>query len=107
MATNSFPIWAHVLFQQSWSCWYCGKNVADALHHIVGRGNSSDSVESSILNAAPICNNSCHLYHHGEISTDKYRKIFLNRTYDFLLSTHYEFSDKDMRFIQKYSRYYE
>jgi len=103
---NEFSPKTRELFKYIFQCSFCGKNTNDCLHHIVGRGKTDSALENSPLNAAPICNQSCHLKHHGLLSTMKYQKKLLNRTYDFLCASGYTFTNKDIRFIKKYSELY-
>lgn len=104
---NSFPEESRFIFQDAWMCWYCGENTADSLHHIVGRGNGDSTCESSILNAAPFCNQKCHLQNHGKISTDEYKLKLLEQTLLYLISTRYTLNKVDIEFIKKYHQYYE
>jgi hypothetical protein len=104
---NSFPDWSWSTFMDVWACWYCGKNSADCLHHIVGRGGPQYDCENSLFNAAPMCNFQCHLAHHGLITTDEYKSKFLQKTFDKLINNlNHEIGAKDWRFIQKYKKYY-
>lgn len=103
---NNFPDYAWTTFMDGWKCWYCGMNTADCLHHIVGRGGPLYECENSILNAAPMCNLKCHIPNHGKITTDDYKKIYLQITFDYLSNHQYEFTDKDREFAKKYERYY-
>ena len=102
---NNFPEGTHELFQQAWKCWYCESNRADSIHHIVGRGED-EKTESSILNAAPMCNHKCHLAHHGELRTDEMTGQMLKKTYEYLQSIGYEFNEIDGKFMDKYLEYY-
>lgn len=103
---NNFPEELRFLFSDSWKCFYCGKNRADSLHHIVGRGNGNSKVESSALNAAPLCNQSCHLPNHGLLRTEDKARELLDRTYEYLRSINYELTENDSAFIEKYIIYY-
>lgn len=73
----------------------------------MGRGAMDSTIESSILNAAPICNHKCHLKHHGKIMTKEWQKKFLKKTYDYLVKNYYQFTTKDLSFIIKYKDYYD
>ena len=103
---NNFPQQSWLVFQDAWRCWYCGMNTADSLHHIVGRGQGDSIAESSILNAAPLCNHKCHLAHHGKFRTDEWVQEFLHLTYYYLLSINYTFEENDHEFMKKYERFY-
>lgn len=103
---NSFSPEARDLFEGIYRCWYCGMNTADSLHHIVGRGNKKEEIESSPLNACLICNNKCHIPNHNLLSTDEEKSRLLNITYCFLIKINYRFTDKDFDFIKKYSYLY-
>lgn len=103
---NSFPEVIHEIFQQAWECWFCGMNTADSLHHVVGRGQGDSWVEGSILNAAPLCNQKCHLPNHGKLRTKEWIAKLLNTTYLYLVSIRYEFEEIDYEFIEKYKEYY-
>lgn len=81
-------------------------NTCDSLHHIVGRGHGDSDVESSILNAAPLCNQKCHLPHHGRITTPVYQKKYLNKTYNYLIKRGYMLSELDLAFMDKYAHLY-
>lgn len=104
---NNFSEETRILFSDAWRCFWCGKNKADSLHHIVGRGTGGSIVESSALNASLMCNNSCHLPNHSELRTDEKIKILLEKTYNYLTSIGYEFNELDADFIEKYIKYYE
>ena len=103
---NNFPEELRFLFSDCWKCWWCGKNRADSLHHIVGRGNGDSKVESSILNAAPLCNQGCHLPNHGQLRTDEKMREMLDKTYNYLITSNYELTEIDSAFIEKYIIYY-
>ena len=102
---NDFPSDLRYIFD-IWKCWWCGKNKADSLHHIVGRGEKGSKVESSILNAAPLCNQTCHLPNHGLLRTDDEIKKLLDKTYSFLIESGYELTELDSQFLEKYIIYY-
>ncbi len=95
------------MFQDAWACWMCGENTADCLHHIVGRGNNGSLVESSVLNAAPLCNQKCHLSNHGMLRTDEYVSLLLKQTYKYLIKYGYKLTRNDHAFLLKYSKYYK
>jgi len=103
---NEFSKDTRLLFIYTWECFYCGSNKADAIHHIVGRGAKESCLESSPLNAAPICNHKCHIPNHGLLKTEEQMKILLNKTYKFLIESGYILTEKDLDFIEKYSNFY-
>lgn len=104
---NEFPEESRHLLHDSWRCWYCDENTIDCLHHIVGRGSKGSTVESSILNAAPLCNQKCHLKHHSLLKTDKMVVELLKKTVQYLISTGYSLTENDINFINKYEKYYK
>lgn len=104
---NSFSEEDRQLFFDIYKCWICGRNTNDAGHHIVGRGHIGSTVESSILNFAPVCNFSCHLNIHGKLMTKEYQKKLLKKTRKYLETIHYQFTSKDKDFIIKYKDLYE
>lgn len=106
-SSNNFPEGSWLIFQDAWTCWWCGENTADALHHIVGRGNGGSVVESSVLNAAPLCNQKCHLKHHGTLRTDQYVSLLLKQTRKYLENKGYKLKRNDHAFILKYAHYYK
>lgn len=106
MSHNSFQSGAWDMFQQAWECWVCGRNTADALHHIVGRGSGDSTVESSVYNAAPLCNQSCHLPNHGKLRTDSPSRRLLRKTKEYLNMFGYSPSDLDYQFMEKYAKLY-
>ncbi len=109
MSHNSFNSYDRTLFMDCWECWWCNKNTPDSLHHIVGRGGGdrSSDCESSILNAAPVCNQSCHLPYHGEMCTREHVTKFLNKTYEYLMKIGYTLSNTDIEFMHKYAELYK
>lgn len=104
---NKFSEDTRLLFSDAWKCFWCGKNKADILHHTVGRGTGESVVESSALNASLLCNNSCHLPNHSELKNDNNTKMLLEKTYNYLNSIGYEFTELDANFVEKYVKYYE
>lgn len=103
---NPFNEETRLLFYDAWKCWVCGKNTADSLHHIVGRGAGDSMVESSTLNAAPLCNQSCHLPNHGLLRTDEHVRKMLNQTYNYLMEVGYAMNEIDEEFLIKYAEKY-
>jgi len=104
---NNFPEGTWLIFQDAWCCWWCGENTSDCLHHIVGRGNAGSVVESSILNAAPLCNHKCHLPNHGQLRTEEKIKELLQQTLKYLISKGYKLTRNDFAFKTKYAKYYK
>src|SRR3990167_9070733 len=94
------------IFDDCWECWWCRRNSCDCLHHIVGRGSGDSMCESSLFNAAPLCNQRCHLPNHGILCTDENIRKLLDKTYSFLMKRNYSISDLDVQFLEKYSKYY-
>lgn len=107
MSKNNFEERAWLIFQDAWCCWMCGMNTADCLHHIVGRGNGNSKVERSILNAAPLCNQKCHLAHHSLLRTNSFTAKLLKQTYKYLENYGYVLNKIDLEFIEKYKRFYK
>ena len=103
---NPFPKEQRYLFEDSWTCWWCGKNTATAQHHIVGRGAGDSKVESSIFNCAWLCNYTCHINIHGLIRTDENVILLLNKTRSFLIGQRYIPKEIDAEFMKKYKKYY-
>ena len=99
---NSFAEKDTILFKEAFECWNCGKNKADAMHHIVGRGLKDNDVESSPLNGAPLCNQNCHINQHAYLMTTEVKRRLLAKTYDFLTMNGYKFQERDVDFITKY-----
>lgn len=101
---NNFNESGRNMFMDNYECWKCGKNTWDALHHIVKRGEKGSTVESSILNAAPICNYPCHIGQalHGK----EMQKKFLQKTFSFLMIRNYKLTEFDKQFMEKYKNCY-
>lgn len=98
---NPFSEKTRQLFLDVYSCWWCGKNHADCLHHILKR------VSNSPLNAAPIYNQPpCHLYN-SKLSTREVRISFLQKTYYYLKGIGYQLTKKDLMFIAENKELYE
>lgn len=102
---NNFTQELRYLFDV-YECWWCRKNRADSLHHIVGRGSAGSTVEQSILNAAPLCNYPCHIPNHAVLRGEENIKKLLAKTYSFLIQQGYSLTDIDDEFIYKYVDYY-
>jgi hypothetical protein len=88
-------------FFYNYNCWWCGRNTADSYHHVTGRDSSS------ILNSAPLCNESCHLAIHGKLKKKENIRLLLEKTMEYLLRQGYKFDDNDKDFISKNIIYYE
>lgn len=106
-AQNNFQEDAWLIFQDGWTCWYCGQNHIDCLHHIVGRGNKESVVESSVFNAAPLNNQICHLPHHAKLRTDAFISAMLKQTKKYLENYGYIPTRNDRAFMLKYTKYYK
>ena len=103
---NSFPKDERYHFEDSWKCWLCGMNTATAMHHIVGRGTPHSKVESSILNAAWLCNYKCHIQIHGALRSRENMSMLLEKTKKFLEMVGYKWTTIDNEFYDKYKHYY-
>jgi hypothetical protein len=97
---NAFSEDTRWLFAYNYYCFYCNTNGWDALHHIVGRKSNSP------LNAAPIHNHSCHI---GNFKLDSFemRSLLLKKTKIYLDENNYEYTEKDLKFLEANSKYYE
>ena len=102
---NYFSEEVRMIMSDSWTCWECGMNTADCLHHIVGRGKA-DGCEKSILNSASLCNQKCHLPNHGLLTTNAGKKKLLNQTRNYLKKIGYPFKGIDKEFFKKYKHWY-
>lgn len=107
MAHNNFPEGSWLMFEDGWCCWMCGLNHIDCLHHIVGRGNKNSMVESSVLNAAPLNNQICHIAQHSLLKKEEYIKKLLKQTKKYLENYGYKLNRNDHAFMLKYARYYK
>jgi len=87
------------LFAWVSSCWSCGLDHCNILHHILGR------VSNSPLNAAPLNNFKCHIG--CNINDYKTKKKFLQKTYFFLKAEGYTLKEKDKEFIKDNKKYYD
>ena len=97
---NEFSEETRELFFWNHTCWNCGMNDADCLHHIMGR------ISNSPLNAAPLNNFNCHIGN-GELSQFFTRKKLLQRTLKFLKESGYTLTKKDKTFMNKCKQFYE
>jgi hypothetical protein len=96
---NNFSEETRGLFIDCYKCWICGKNTADALHHILGR------VSDSPLNAAPVCNFTCHI--NRPMHTEQTRQDLIKKTFFYLIKKGYALTKKDKEFILKNFKYYQ
>ncbi len=87
-------------FMYNFSCWVCEKNTWNCFHHILGRSSNS------ILNAAPLCNDSCHINIHGILKKRENVVVLLGKTIKYLLENGYELNENDKVFIEKNKDYY-
>lgn len=85
-------------------CLGCGRNHANCLHHIFGRGLAGQDYHASIFNAAPMNNNDCHLARHGYWSTDEGKKHLLKQVIERLNSIDYELNALDHKFLKYYAK---
>jgi len=88
-------------FIYNYECWICGQNGQDAFHHIIGRDSNS------ILNAAPVHNDKCHLQKSGWLHKPEVEKQLLQKTFIYLKKQDYQLIQKDLEFIAKYAHYYK
>jgi hypothetical protein len=84
----------------NYKCFWCGKNHADAFHHIYGRESAS------LLNSCPINNNECHLYN-PQLTKDKVKKKLALLTFRYLDKEGFVPGDIDKKFIQKHMDIYK
>ncbi|MCR4307138.1 MAG: hypothetical protein NUV80_01100 [Candidatus Berkelbacteria bacterium] len=87
-------------FGGMFTCWWCGKNHADAIHHVLGRETNN------LLSAAPVGNWECHLYIHSILKRPENKAKLLQKTMRYLLAQGYELNEKDGEFIMKYKEFY-
>lgn len=104
MGTNDFDndVRYMMLHDVRYTCWGCGCNHADCLHHIFGRGLKQQPWHASILNAAPMGNHQCHIPKHGHWSSQEGKKELLKKTIERLSDIDYELKDIDMEFLEHY-----
>ena len=98
--TNDFTQETRELFIWNTLCWYCKRNHANCLHHILGR------ISNSPLNSAPLNNFECHI-NNGKLATDKLRSEMLVKTLMFLKTIDYQFTPEDIEFIEKHEYLYK
>jgi len=104
---NSFSEETRELFIWNEECWWCSKNHADCMHHIMGRTDAkSVKLNDSPLNCAPINNFECHIGN-GRLATFDIKSKMLKKTLKYLLRKGYVLTKKDKAFKIKYSRFYE
>ncbi len=107
MLKNRFPqeVFAEWVFH--YTCWICGQNTADALHHIISPSSEhfvGGDYNKSVLNSAPICNHKCHLYNPN---LHKMTKELLKKTYEELQRNGYKLKDIDIEFLRVYEDLYD
>ena len=81
-------------------CSYCGKNHWNCFHHII------TGSENSLLNAAPLNNENCHLPIHKKLRNKKHIVLLLQKTIEYLLKQGYKLKKEDKEFISRYKIYY-
>jgi len=91
-------------FLYNYECWVCGRNKQDAFHHITGRRYPECK---SILNAAPVHNDKCHLQKSGWLHKREVEQDLLMKTFLYLNKQDYVLLSIDRQFIKRYQRYYE
>jgi len=97
---NDFSTETRNIFAWNYTCWWCGRNHANALHHIKGRSSNSP------LNACPINNNSCHIGN-GKLATFEVQTKLLEKTFNYLMSVKYSLTAEDKQFIKINRLHYE
>lgn len=90
-------------FSDNYECWSCGKNTWNAFHHIDINGDYSNS----ILNAAPLCNFTCHINKHSSLRAAEVKKTFFKKTLQFLLEHNYQLKEIDKKFIESHYNIYK
>lgn len=89
-------------FGDNRTCWNCGKNHADSIHHILGRETNH------ILSGAPLGNWECHIFIHSILKKPENKAKLLQQTMRYLLWKGYELTaEKDGEFIKRYGEYYK
>ena len=84
-------------------CSVCKMSKADAFHHITGRSYPECK---SILNAAPVHNQQCHLYKSGWLHLPKNEVVLLTITYRKLMRLGYKLVKIDRQFMDRYKHHY-
>ena len=77
-------------YEENEICRYCGKPGANTFHHVFGRGNKGSKAESSILNATPLHNSTCHINIHAKLMTRKQQLSFLKMNLEHLIKQGYD-----------------
>ncbi len=100
---NSFSPETQFMFLEDnyWESWGSGKNNANCLHHIFGRGKE-EGCEKSPFNAAPLNNFDEHLPYHGHWMTREGQKFLFEKTVAFLSEKEYTLTEDDNQFLEKY-----
>ena len=96
-------------FLDNYDCWGClvlNKERKDCdtptcFHHIL----SED--DDSLLNAAPMNNDFCHLPFHKKWRMYEFKVELLKLTYDYLKKSGYVLKSKDIDFIERNAKYYK
>lgn len=91
-------------FGEDYTCWWCGEYHANTLHHILGR---SGKYKFSLLNAAPLDNENCHLKIHSSLNKKENKKMLLQKTLTYLLSQGYKLNDTDKEFLYENKEFYK
>lgn len=86
------------------TCWVCGMNSWSAFHHICGRARRFNA---SILNAAPVHNEQCHLKIHGRLKLRKNMVMLLEKTLRHLQNVGYILTPLDREFMEDYHDLYK
>ncbi|MDA3815264.1 MAG: hypothetical protein PF549_02765 [Patescibacteria group bacterium] len=109
MLSNRFPNKVFVAWMDWYSCFECGQNTADALHHIISPSNKyyiKGRHNKSVLNSALLCNFKCHLYN-PELHKEYKTKEYLAKTFKIMSDNNYDFGKIDSEFLDIYKKLYE
>ena len=105
---NRFPPAVKEFWIGHYTCLWCGKNTADALHHCQSPSSQhyqKGDFNKSILNSVPICNHGCHLYN-GKLHQPEEERRLLRRVLEILVMKGYEFQPTDFKFYDIYKGLY-
>ena len=98
--TNDFTEKTRDLFFWNKKCWWCKKQHANCLHHILGR------ISNSPLNAAPLNNFECHIGN-GKLASIKVQGQLLRKTLKYLEKNNYTLTQEDHLFMLRFKRIYK
>ena len=97
---NNFAEETRELFIFNTECFWCGKQHANCMHHILGRCSNSP------LNCAPLNNFECHIGN-GLLATESCKSKLLKKTLQYLLKNSYILTTEDKKFKKQYAKYYK